>query len=131
MSGFIYAIYDPVSLAVKIGYTSVNPWARLSQIQTGNPTRLELIAFSKGNRADERWIHQRFKERRLTGEWFSECRELAQYVTEMRDKSKYEQPTPSGAARDFLGLRLSASANAMKKIQRTLWPHDYDLQEVA
>lgn len=68
--GYVYLIAvkgDP--LAVKIGY-SVNPEARVGELQTGNPRELYLLAKMPGTLADEKAIHTKFKHKNLIGEWF-------------------------------------------------------------
>lgn len=50
----------------KIG-KAINPQERLKGFQTGNPY-IELIKTIQGNH--ERALHQKFKDKRVTGEWF-------------------------------------------------------------
>lgn len=55
---------------VKIGY-SVNPEARVGELQTGNPRVLYLVAKMPGTEEDERRIHAKFIHKNIVGEWFS------------------------------------------------------------
>lgn len=55
---------------VKIG-TSADPRARLRDLQTGNAEELSLIRVIDGGEAEERWLHDRFREHRVRGEWFT------------------------------------------------------------
>lgn len=66
---FIYIIGMENSNAVKIGVAS-NPESRLRQLQSGNPYRLQLIQTFKATEAKERFLHARFREYKLIGEWF-------------------------------------------------------------
>lgn len=56
----------------KIGI-SLNPQARLSGIQTGNPNPCYLYRVWKPRHAAsiERQMHKRFKHHQISGEWFS------------------------------------------------------------
>ncbi len=53
---------------VKIGYSS--GLSRKEQLQTGNPSQLEIIAIIPGGRQLERLLHQRFAEYNVRKEWF-------------------------------------------------------------
>lgn len=55
--------------AVKIGY-SVNPEARVGELQTGNPNTLYLIGKVPGTVEDEAALHARYAHLHILGEWF-------------------------------------------------------------
>ena len=55
---------------VKIGHTSRHPYQRLADLQTGSPTRLQLIFWTEGNESTEQLLHALFSLRRVHGEWF-------------------------------------------------------------
>jgi hypothetical protein len=56
---------------VKIGYTSeAKPENRLRDLQTGCPFPLRVLAYCKGNHADEQILHRALADERATGEWF-------------------------------------------------------------
>lgn len=69
---FIYAIRERETGNIKLGI-SRDPSARLMQLQTGNSSKLELVAVRPAaNRfADERAIHADADVYRLRGEWFA------------------------------------------------------------
>ncbi len=67
---YVYAIHCPNKAEVKIGYSS-NPIARLSQLQTGNTDRLDLLMTFPGGRELEQTIHEELQHLRVTGEWFN------------------------------------------------------------
>lgn len=54
---------------VKIG-SSVEPRARLKELQTAHPFELKVEAVLPGGCAEERDMHRRFADERLKGEWF-------------------------------------------------------------
>jgi hypothetical protein len=54
---------------VKIGF-SQSPIARLRQLQTSNPERLQIFVSIPGTKHLEQKYHSRWKPRRRTGEWF-------------------------------------------------------------
>lgn len=70
----IYFVLDPVSDAIKIGWTANRDTMelRLCGLQTGNPNELRLLALEAGDRIAEQAIHQYFADRRIRGEWFDE-----------------------------------------------------------
>jgi hypothetical protein len=69
---FLYAIRECETGNIKLGI-SRDPRARLNQLQTGNSSRLELVAIRPAvNRfADERAVHADADAYRLRGEWFT------------------------------------------------------------
>ena len=79
----IYAISAGDNGAIKFGVAG-NPSARLSELQTGNPVRLKLIAYANVCHELERLIHYHLRDYRLVGEWF--C--LVQPVLDMVEAIK-------------------------------------------
>lgn len=71
--GFVYfiAIGDPYITHVKIGFTRANPYARLSDLQTGCPFPMRMLGFILGCMAQERELHNVLGDYRAQGEWFS------------------------------------------------------------
>jgi len=53
----LYIIQSDVTGMIKVG-RSKNPDKRLKQLQTGNPNKLRLIAFFKGEGWKEKLIHE-------------------------------------------------------------------------
>ena len=76
----IYFIQDSRTHDIKIGYTSGEAKDRLSQLQTGNPGILKLLAVISGEQADEANLHRIFGESRIAGEWFKPTTELLKYI---------------------------------------------------
>jgi hypothetical protein len=56
--------------SVKIGVTD-DVEKRLRNMQTGNHQALAVIRLFEGGEAEERQLHERFADHRLSGEWFS------------------------------------------------------------
>lgn len=63
-----YLIQAAAGGPLKIGVTGRAIVARLSDLQTGCPTRLRCVGVLAGNQ--EGVLHQRFNDERLHGEWF-------------------------------------------------------------
>lgn len=66
----IYAIRCTDTGIVKIGH-SKDPARRLRHLQTGSPTRLEIILDEAATLWHEAVLHERYAARRKHGEWFS------------------------------------------------------------
>ena len=62
----------------KIGTTRHSAHARIRDLQTGNPDRIELVGVFPGDARLEDWLHQRFARRRGIGEWFDLDADLAE-----------------------------------------------------
>lgn len=79
-TGFaVYFIADGTG-HVKIGISNDVP-ARMAQLQTGNPTRLRLLAVCPGGEPLERQLHQQFAHVRAEGEWFQLTSELQALIS--------------------------------------------------
>ena len=68
-SGFIYLVH--CEGFYKIGIAT-NLRKRVSNIQTSNPFKVTLVAYTKTENvfADELELHELFKDKRVRGEWF-------------------------------------------------------------
>jgi hypothetical protein len=65
----VYFVTCREANAVKIGF-SVEPRARLPEIQWGCPLPLTLEAVLPGDHQEEARLHRWFADDRITGEWF-------------------------------------------------------------
>lgn len=74
---------------VKIGVAR-NPRKRLSGLQVAQTEKLELIATTTGGEAREAALHKRFAKYHVRGEWFRFERRLAEYITDLRERSAQE-----------------------------------------
>lgn len=74
-TGFVYFIQGKDRRLIKIGW-SIDPKARLRQLECGSPEPLELVGALRGSPTDERRLHQQFALQRVRGEWFRVTREI-------------------------------------------------------
>lgn len=85
----IYAISDGHG-HVKIGWTTLNVYRRVAEIQMGNPFKLKLVGLIlNAPKHGDRALHMRFKQWRMEGEWFHLKGAVAEFVKTM--------PTPPPA----------------------------------
>lgn len=70
-TGFVYLVRAENGL-IKIGITKKDFEARLSNLRSISPVRLELVKVEwvKNAKAVEKELHQRFEDNRQHGEWF-------------------------------------------------------------
>lgn len=76
----------PLAGPVKVGIAG-SPWARLYELQAGNPRRLFVAAeYSLSSRVEalrvERAVHEILRAARLQGEWFSSSPKEAKAAVE-------------------------------------------------
>lgn len=67
---FVYVVGPDSSNVVKIGTTTDAVPKRLKGIQTGHPHKLHIRWSFGGGSELEGFLHDRFRDRRLEGEWF-------------------------------------------------------------
>lgn len=65
----VYMFLDDARGVVKIGIAT-DVRRRLGQVQVGYPWKLGIVRVIDGDRRTERWMHRKYKDRRLNGEWF-------------------------------------------------------------
>lgn len=70
--------------AVKFGKTKGNPYARLSELQTGNPVELKLLVAVELQEFCEKRIHDWLKSSRIRGEWFVLNESVKSIVKDLR-----------------------------------------------
>ena len=70
--GFVYLIESIDAGTCKIGITKNDPNKRLKQLSTGNDSPLILVSTFKTDnyRKLESWLHRKYSDKRLNGEWF-------------------------------------------------------------
>lgn len=76
---FVYFMEAGPGGHIKIG-TAVNPQARVRDLQTGNASRLAILASFPGGEAEEAELHRRFASAKLHGEWFERTPDLMALV---------------------------------------------------
>jgi len=101
----IYFIYElREGGAIKIGYAKTNIENRINQMQTGNPSYLELRGVMvPGTKRDEAKLHRQFRHSRIRiggrgrkritfrGEWFEPTPELMELIDSL---PQYPPPSP-------------------------------------
>ncbi len=66
----VYMVQNQTTGAVKIGYSGDLP-NRIRALQTGSGANLHILRVIPGAKATETWLHRRFSQYRLRGEWFA------------------------------------------------------------
>jgi hypothetical protein len=67
--GWAYAVRDTATGHIKIG-SSRDPLKRLSALRAGSASSVDFVWLAEGGSALEMFLHERFAERRMHGEWF-------------------------------------------------------------
>lgn len=72
MMAGVYLIWQEGTDLYKIGMTNGDPASRLSQLQSGNPSKLELLCFLEHSSPNDKEceLHERWAKYRIQGEWF-------------------------------------------------------------
>lgn len=86
-AGVVYFIQKGRRQVIKIGYSGDHEERRQS-LQGATSDRLRLIATIPGNRSVEAALHKRFREYKVTGEWYRLEGELAAYVAGLKDNDQ-------------------------------------------
>lgn len=97
----IYFIQGDRGGPIKIGCAG-NPWQRLATLQTGNPTKLSVVAVVPGERAEEAGLHVRFAASRGQGEWFTPTPDLLAFIDGIRAAQRDAPPKPMAVDEDML-----------------------------
>jgi hypothetical protein len=79
---------------IKIG-VSGDVARRLRGLQAENPGRVEILLTIDGDRATEKWLHERFGHLRLHNEWFRFADELEVYLDMIANESSLSPYVPS------------------------------------
>jgi|SRR5579859_1366545 len=82
----VYFVQSVIGGPIKIG-KSVDPMARLIQLQSGSPFQLRLLATTAKDIELE--LHERFAADRLHGEWFHPSQELRDYIVDAQKKERF------------------------------------------
>lgn len=70
---------------IKIGFAHKKTvWTRMTELQTGNPEKLNMLFFMPGTMEQEKQLHQQFKHLRIRGEWFRPAPELLLLVRDLK-----------------------------------------------
>jgi hypothetical protein len=79
---------------IKIGFSEENPHRRLRTFRTGNPRELTLLVTIPGGAAEEKALHERFKDLRGRGEWFKPDPRLLGFIEALTYAYREQQPLP-------------------------------------
>jgi hypothetical protein len=105
----IYFIQGTVTKNIKIGRTVRDIQKRLNEMQSSDP--LVCLKITKGDKDDERLLHDRFKHAWSHGEWFKPTPDLLNFIDRLHE-------TPhSGTTQSVLSPWASRSANVNRKWQ--------------
>jgi len=83
VQGYVYFIQEGEAGSIKIG-RAAEPSRRVSSLQTGNPRKLHLRVYARGDEKTETELHRFLKESRLGGEWFALCPALREFLENAR-----------------------------------------------
>ena len=104
---------------IKIGFTE-SPLNRLSQLQTANPTNLEVLLIIDGERDLEAKYHELFKDHAHRGEWFFDCPHIQEHISiNMQDD-----------LRPFYGLAASSIDPSKQKLKGLRIERNMSLKQV-
>ncbi len=79
--GFVYFL--ECGGFIKIGYTRRSAEERIADMSTANPLPISLLATMKASPRDEKFLHARFAELRVQGEWFKKERALLLFIEQL------------------------------------------------
>ena len=85
----IYFIRGKLTKKIKIG-VSESAEKRLKDLQAASPDKLIPLGYAVGNSKEERILHQRFAEYNSHGEWFDECKEIHDFISQCGHDNLYE-----------------------------------------
>lgn len=86
----IYIIRDEELHRLKIGFTDADtPESRRKALQTGNSSRLAIVAVFPGDRQAEDELHDRFDSERILGEWFQDTPDVLKSLFEIVEKNGF------------------------------------------
>lgn len=71
---------------IKIGFSN-NIHSRMSTLQTGNPSKIQLLCAINGRREEELMLHKKFKDYHYKGEWFHYVAPIKEYIENIKSKT--------------------------------------------
>ena len=111
---------------VKIGL-AVNVERRRKTLQTAHSAPLRMIRTIEGGRGTEQWLHQRFAEVWLKGEWFQFHPDMIsieppQFARLRQNEAQRPQPLPVSDPQIEL---CEARSQAMRALRRAGWGYEH------
>lgn len=93
----VYFVQAEEGGPVKIGRSSLDRvTARVAQLQIGNPARLVIRRVVLGTEALEESLHERLREHRIRGEWFSPVADVLALLVRDDAAEPARRPTSEG-----------------------------------
>ncbi len=88
--GYLYILQSGEYL--KIGISKNHPRQRVKQLQTGSAQEIKLLKFyrRKDYKQLEKYLHQKFRRRRIRGEWFNVELETVTSIIE-KDQTMFQR----------------------------------------
>jgi hypothetical protein len=101
----VYFILAEETNRVKIGFSN-EPERRLSDLQTGSPCTLRMLAvFPSNSVGTEKALHAKFAKQRVNGEWFHFHASIREFLTRNKQRaSMFSYHVPIRVFTPFSGL---------------------------
>jgi hypothetical protein len=77
---------------IKIGITARDIEYRLNDIQSNTPFEIKCLATISGSLKHERWLHHKFRNFRLRGEWFNAADQILELVENI-NSARFKWPS--------------------------------------
>jgi hypothetical protein len=115
--GFYVYFIGPKNMAtIKIGH-SKNPWARLSNLQSGSPTKNYVLATIRTTESGDRWLAEHFRELKINGEWFSPNHKMTSLIKALSDKKLKGRKDVENYLANYVGTTVAATTDTDTDIQ--------------
>jgi hypothetical protein len=88
---YVYFIQGLERGYIKIGHTW-NPQRRFKQLESAVWEKFTVWAVIPGDRQLETFLHRKFKQHQVRGEWFHAHEDVLQYIRDMREQFGVYQP---------------------------------------
>jgi T5orf172 domain len=85
---FVYFIQEENRGYIKIG-SAENVEKRLKGLQVGNPDKLKILHKTSGGQNLELFLHKKFKEYHIRGEWFRDSEEIINYIDYLKFEDEF------------------------------------------
>ncbi len=105
---------------VKVGWTSLDPAARIDALQVGNPVAIELLGTLTADRAGEARIHQALLPAWVRGEWFDGSHPSVVHVLGLIGSSEFWDVVDGLAGQSAKSRRLISEACPIPGAQQLL-----------
>lgn len=115
----VYFIRAGAAGPVKIGFTRGSVAGRRATLQTVYPEKLLIIREISGYRATETWLHQKFRQFRVVGEWFTLVAEMLTIIPPSEEEIIETRKTETIAAMEHCkASKLERGVDGAKTVLR-------------